>query len=221
MDPDRIDRALREGPPDEPTYVAGSFRDSSPRRGWLVVAGAAVALALVVGFVVGGGLLALRGNDVGGSPQPRILTEEDLLGTWRSDPITRQAWIDGLAEAGFDSGSIDEFLTHDPIQDEIRYTLDFFTGATFTDRLMVKAEVDGGPIADLGGGSFAVQGDGSMLFTEIVPGTPEPRCQVLTAVAIDGQRMTIQILGMENCEIDAQMAYTAFFELSPFTRQEP
>lgn len=71
MDLDRIERALREGPADEPRYVPGTFRGRSPERlPWAMAAFAAVAAtALVAALLIGVGLF-LRSLNVGPPPVP-------------------------------------------------------------------------------------------------------------------------------------------------------
>lgn len=222
MGTERIERALREGPPDEPVYVPGAFRRSGGWRAGPAIITAVVGLALVAGLVIGTGLLVLRGEDVGVSPQPRILATSDLLGTWRTDQISRQAWTDGISAAGFDSAAITAFLEHDPIQNRVRYTLEFFTSETTGDRVTIKAEYDGQPIVVLSGGGFSLEADGTLDYTEIVPGTAAPRCEVFAAPAIDdGGQLSLQILETRNCDPDAKLAHTAFFALAPFARQDP
>ena len=218
MFPERIERALREGPPDEPVYVPGAFRHARAGRSLSPFAATAVVLALVVGVVIGGGLAVLRGWNIGG---PRIVTTADLLGTWRSDEITAQAWTDGISAAGFDAASIDAFLVHDPIQDSVRYTLEFTASESTGDELSISAEYDGQPIAVMSGGSFTVQADGTLHYTEIVAGNAGPRCEVFAAVTMDDGRMSLEITRMRNCDTEEQLAHTAFFELSPYTRQGP
>jgi Galactose oxidase, central domain len=71
MDLDRIERALREGPADEPRYVPRTFGRRSPERlPWAFAAVAAVAAtALVAALLIGIGLI-LRSPNVGPSPVP-------------------------------------------------------------------------------------------------------------------------------------------------------
>jgi hypothetical protein len=66
MDLDRIERALRQGPADEPRYVPGTFERRSPKRlPWALVALAVVAAtALVAALLIGIGLF-LRSPNVG------------------------------------------------------------------------------------------------------------------------------------------------------------
>ena len=87
MDMERIERALREGPPDEPAYVPGSYRRGPGR--WIprLFAVPVIAAALVVGVVVGAGLPAVRDGGVGQAPDPVAITEA-LRGTrWTTDEM--------------------------------------------------------------------------------------------------------------------------------------
>ena len=215
---ERIEQALREDRRTSPSTCREPSVMPEPGEACSPFAAAAVVLALVVGVVIGGGLAVLRGWNIG---SPRIVTTADLLGTWRSDEITAQAWTDGISAAGFDAASIDAFLVHDPIQDSVRYTLEFTSSESAGDELAISAEYDGRPIAVQAGGSFTVQADGTLHYTEIVAGSVAPRCEVFAAVTIDDGRMSLEITRMRNCDTEEQLAQTAFFELSPYTRQGP
>ena len=56
MDDDRLERALRQRPPDEPVYVPGSHRPPRSRARWLALTVPAIVAALIVGLAIGSGL---------------------------------------------------------------------------------------------------------------------------------------------------------------------
>ena len=60
MDDDRLERALRQRPPDEPDYVPGRHRRPTSRAGSLALTIPAIVAALIVGLAIGSGLLATR-----------------------------------------------------------------------------------------------------------------------------------------------------------------
>jgi hypothetical protein len=213
MDADRIEWALREGPPDEPTYVPGSFRRSSQPGWWLAVASLSVGLALVAGIAIGIGLDVLRG-DTGGEPEPRVLVAADLQGVWESDPIESQVFVDALLARGFAQDDIDAFLEHDPFEDRVRYALRFID-----DRLIVQAAYDDLPFQTLSAGTFTILDDGSLRFIEVVDGTPVA-CEPLAAPQIDGARLTLDVLELAGCDTDGRMANTLFFEIATYSRAE-
>lgn len=217
MDTSRIERALREGPPDEPVYVPGTFRRGRTGSAWTAFVTVAVSLALVAGVAVGLGLAGL-GQRSGSPPEPTPVVMADLLGTWRTDVITRTQWIEGATAAGFDSSAISNFLEHEPIQDQVRYTAEFFTSETTGDRVSISGEYDGGPPAPLSAGAISLDSHGVMHYTEIVPGTAGPRVSVTAQVTINGGQLRFQILGLENASPDDQIANTAFFEMAPFRK---
>lgn len=214
MDAERIERALREGPPDEPAYVPGGFRGSSRPRWWFAVAGASVGLvALVVGVAIGLGLATLRDQNVGSSPEPRVLVAADLQGVWESDPITFGDWVDALRAEGFAQEEIDAFLEHDPFEDQVQYALLFFDG-----EFIVQAAYDDLPFQTLGGGTVTVDDAGVLHLVEVVDGEPIG-CEITAAADISGDRMTLRVLDLPGCNTDEQMANTLFFDIASYRRR--
>jgi hypothetical protein len=221
MDARRVERALRDGPPDEPVYVPGTFGRRRRGRTWAVVTTVAVGLALVAGVVVGVGLAWLGGPHPGRQPQPTPVVLADLLGTWQTPVVTRQEWIDRVTAAGIDSATVSAFLDHDPIQRQVRYTLEFFTSDTSGDRVSVSAEYDGGPLVPVDAGGISLDANGVVQYTEIVPGTAGPRVTVSALVTITGGQLRFQILDIQNATADDQLANTVFFELAPYMKAGP
>lgn len=213
MDIDRIERALREGPLDEPRYVPGSFRRSTQPGWWFAAAGLSVGLALIAGVAIGIGLGVLRGDFAGG-PEPRVPVAADLQGVWESDPVEHQAFVDALRARGFPQEEIDAFLEHDPFEDRVRYALRFID-----DRLIVQAAYDELPFQTLSIGTFTILGDGTLRFIEIVDGV-RAACEPLTAPRIDGDRLTMNVLELPGCVTDERIAHTLFFEIASYSRTE-
>ena len=214
MNTERIEWALREGPPDEPAYVPGAFRGSSQPRWWLAVAGASVGLvALVVGVAIGLGLATLRDQNVGSDPAPRALVAADLHGVWDSDAIPFGDWVDALRAEGFVQEDIDAFLEHDPFQDEVRYALLSLDG-----EFIVQAAYDDLPFQTLGGGTVTVDDVGILHLAEVVDGEPIG-CEITAAGEISGERMTLRVLDLPGCDTDEQMANTLFFDVASYERR--
>lgn len=214
MDTDRIETALRDGPPDEPTYVPGGFRRTSRPGWWFAVAGVAVVIALVTGIAIGTALDALRGGGVGTDPGLRPLATADLQGVWESDPIEHRAWVDALLARGFSQADIDAFLEHDPFADRVRYALRFVD-----DVVIIQAAYDDLPFQTLGAGTIAVDDDG-IRFLEVVDGV-EVACQPLVAAELTGSRLNMNVLELPGCGTDERMANTLFFEIASYSRAEP
>lgn len=213
MDVERIEAALREGPPDEPAYVPNSFRGAGP-SGWrMAMAALTVGVVLVAGIAIGSGLGLLRGN-LGDAPAPRVLTVADLQGVWQADPIAFDAWTEALLARGFSQADLDAFLEHDPFEDQVRYQLRFIG-----DRFVVQATYDEDPIQTLGSGTFTLNGDGVIHLAEVVGGG-ETGCEFTVAAEIDRSRLQMDVLDLSSCDTDEQMANTLFFDVAPYVRAE-
>lgn len=212
MDTERIETALRAGPPDEPVYVPGSFRRTGLPGWWLAVAGLSVAVALVTGIAIGTALDALRSGGVGSGPG-RDLVVADLQGVWESDPIEHRVWVDALLARGFSQADIDAFLEHDPFADRVRYALSFVD-----DRVTIQGAYDDLPFETLNPATFTIRDDG-VKFVEILDGV-EGACQPLVAAAIDGSRLIMNVLELPGCTTDERMANTLFFEIASYSRAE-
>jgi hypothetical protein len=218
MDVDRIERALREGPPDEPVYVPGSFRRGPASPLGFALAGMAVALAIAIGIVVGTGLASVWDERVGVIPEPRVLSADDLQGVWQSEVIGTQDFIEAHRARGFTQDEIDDFLSHEPVADSVRYTIRFRGGGVTIWGAFGERSPQG-----LSGGRFRVLDDGTLHYTEVVEGAPagSAPCEVLATASIEGNRLTFSILELPNCSVDAQIANISFFELSWYTRSDP
>lgn len=213
MDIERIERALREGPPDEPNYVPGTFRQARPSGWGLAVRGLAVGVALMAGIAIGTGLGLLRG-DVGDAPAPRVLTATDLQGVWQADPISFDAWTEALLARGFSQADVDAFLEHDAFEDQVRYQLRFVD-----ERFIVQAAYDQQPIQTLGGGTFTVDQAGVIHLVEVVDGL-EVGCVITVAAEVDGSQLLMDVLDLLGCGTDERMANTLFFDVASYERAE-
>jgi hypothetical protein len=211
MDTERIERALREGPPDEPTYVPGSFRRAGPAGWWFAVASLSVGIALVAGIAIGTGLDALRSGRVGGDLEPRPLVAADLQGVWESDPIERQVLEEALLARGFSQADIDVHLESLPVGDAVRYALRFVD-----DRLIAQAAYGDLPFQTLDTGTFIIRDDGLQIVVDGVDGACEP----LAAAEIDGSRLILSVLELPGCDTDERMVNMTVLEIAAYTRVE-
>lgn len=207
MEPQRIEQALRDGPPNEPRYVPGSFRRGGLSRWSLAVGGAFVAVALVVGVAAGLGIGVLRGPDanVGNPPDLEALAAE-LQGAWVSDAISRDDWVSELVSMGHDIDDVDNFLIHDPMTEDVTYFLTFSNG-----NMNVRSSLDGAPIIENSDGPYRLLPDGRFSWEDI-------GCFVTADVTVDADRLTFGPVAMESCGADERLANSAFFNLAPYHR---
>jgi hypothetical protein len=213
MDIERIEYALREGPPDEPVYVPGSFGRSHAPAWWFAVAGMLVTAAVVTGIAIGVGLDALRGNPVGGPTTPEV-TAADLEGRWLSDEIPMDEWVDELLANGFDPNDIGNFLAHDPFEQSVRYQLTFDSG-----NVTVSADYDGTGLQVLNSGEYSIQG-GVLSYVETTDAPPVvgEACRVRAVPTLDDLRIVWEDVELAGCGVDPSIAHTAFFDLAGYTQ---
>jgi hypothetical protein len=209
MDVQRIERALRAGPVDEPTYVPGSHGGGRRRSArFLTIAG--LVGAVVVGVVLGVGLSTLQRAPVpvGGVDQGRLALE--LPGRWVSDEISRDRWVSALVESGNDIDDIDNFLTHfDPIVATTHYELEFSS-----DRLAIADFADDQPRDDVASGPYQIDADGTLHYDD-------QGCFVTARFRIDGDHLMFDRIATDSCGADERIANTAFFNLVSYTRATP
>jgi len=212
MDVERIERALREGPPDEPAYVPGQFRRLSAARWNLAYTAAAVGAALIIGIGVGLTLDVLRGGGVGTQP-PAVLDPADLQGTWRSDEILFQDWVDALLERGFTTDEIAAHLEDDNSFDRsLRWEL-----IITADEMTMWGSADGAPMVLLTSDVYTILPDGRIR----IGGAGTPECQPLVVdVALDGERLTFSRPDLLGCPVGDRIAAVGFFELTGYDRVE-
>lgn len=216
MDMERIERALWEGPLDEP-YVPSSYRRGPGR--WIprLFAVPVIAAALVVGIVVGTGLPAVRDGGVGQAPDP-VAISEALRGTrWTTDEITVNAWRNALLERGFTAADIAAFLEHDPFATSVRYLLAFDDS-----RVTIQASYDEAPPITLTLGGWRIREDGMLVAAEIVDGIPPGAgCSIEALVEVGDGALAFDIADFTRCGVDARLANTAFFNLAQYAQTAP
>lgn len=207
MGPQRIEQALRDGPPNEPRYVPGSFRRDVLSQWSLAVGGAFVAVALVLGVAAGLGIGVLRspGGNVGNPPDLEAIAAE-LQGAWVSDAISRDDWVSGLVSMGHDIDDVDNFLIHDPIVKDVTYFLTFSDGT-----LNISSSLDGAPVIENSDGPYRLLPEGRLSWEDL-------GCFVTADVTVDGDRLTFEPVETESCGADERVANSAFFNLAPYER---
>ena len=207
MDTERIERALREGPVDEPRYAPGAFRRSR-RRFSLALAGSVATAALVTGVLLGVVLTQLR--EPNGGVRGRDLGElaADLEGRWVSDVISREEWINSALAAGHDRNTIDAFFLHDPIELQVQYELVFAD-----DHLQVFGAFDGSPSQGLAGGPYRLLDNGAVYYDDI-------GCFITARFKLSADRMTFEPISTESCNAEEGLANWVFFNLASYTRGE-
>jgi hypothetical protein len=209
MDLERIERALREGPVDEPIYVPGAFARRRRSIWSLAVVSAAVGAALVIGVIVGVGLSVLREPDggVGVAPDVEALAAQ-LEGRWVSDEITHDEWVSALLAMGHDIDDIDAFLLHDPIETSTHYDLVFNDGLL---TLFDTAPPD--PRLEMGDGRYELLPDGRLYYDD-------RGCFITARFTIEGDRLTFDPISTDSCGADERVANSAFFNLAGYTRAD-
>ena len=214
MDLERIEQALRGGPPDEPTYAPGSFGRPRLSAWWMALAGATVMAAVVVGIGIGVGFDAVRGP-VFGAPPPPPAVMADLEGTWVSDEISFDRWLDEVVTRGFDPNDVGEFLLHDPFEQHVRYQLAFDSG-----RVTISANYDDTGMQVLNDGEYTLR-EGVLSYVESTDRPPVigQSCGVDAKPVLDGPRLVWENVKLHGCGVDSRIAHTVFFDLLPYTLQ--
>lgn len=209
MDLDRIERALRAGPPDEPLYMPGMF--ARRRRPMLAMAAAVAVLAaaVVIGVVIGIGLDSLRGqgSSVGGPPDVALL-EAQLEGQWTSGEISRGEFISGLVEQGHQIDDVNSYLKppEPDIERSVRTRLVFSAG-----ELVIERSVDEEGWRRAAAGPYRVVSDGALWYDDL-------GCLITADFAVSDETLTFDRIGTEHCGAIERVANSAFFNLSPFER---
>ena len=213
MDLERIERALRDGPPDEPLYLPGSFGRPRLSAWWFAFAGAAVTAAIVIGIAIGVGFDVMHGPPVG-APPSSAAGIADLEGTWISDEIAFSQWVDELVERGFDPNDVGAFLGHDPFERSARYQLTFESG-----RVTISADYDETGMQVLNFGEYTLQ-EGAFSYVEATNAPPVigEACGVNARAILDGSRLVWEDVELDGCGVDSSIAHTVFFDLLPYTR---
>jgi hypothetical protein len=207
MNLERIERALREGPVDEPRYVPGAFGPA--RRFGALVLTAAVGAALVIGVAIGLGLDLLRAPSPGvGQPPPDLgELQAELAGTWISAPVTEDEYVDFMLEQGHARADVEAFLDHDPIESTLQWGLDF----DGRDNLVVFSVTGDGVTDILANGPYELLPDGRLRWVDRT-------CVLVAEFSVSADRLTFGDLALEGCVADERIAHDTFFNLaSPYT----
>jgi hypothetical protein len=207
MDGDRIERALREGPPNEPTYIPGAFRRRRPRW-WMAASATLVVATLVVGIAVGIGLSELRhpAGPGSGHADPAVVARE-VIGTWKTGPIPFSEWRSRLLGMGYQATDLDAFLVHDPMTRNVVYSLIMFPNGTLT----VTSSLDGAGFTGNSAGPYLVLDDGRITWND-------EGCSVTFSVSLKGQELTFGTVATRGCNTDERIANSAFFNLGAYSR---
>jgi hypothetical protein len=205
MDVERIERALREGPMDEPIYVPGTYRRA--KSGWSLAVGAAVLTGvLLVGIATGLGLGLLRTPAPGLGAAELVALAAKLQGTWTSAEITRQQFINSEVALGNNVDDVDNLLNHDPFASSIRFELSFADG-----RLSVSASKDGGPMLEQSGGPYRLLDTGEIYYEDL-------GCFITVRFAVNAEHLSFQRISTRSCGADERAANSGFFNLLPYSR---
>jgi hypothetical protein len=206
MDLQRIERALREGPVDEPRYEPGAYRRRRPVA-WVLFAGA-MAGALVVGVIVGLGLNLLRqpAGHVGAPVVDLETLGEELSVSWMSGSFSEADFVDYMADSGHAAMDVAAFLEHDPIPGTARWGLDFDGRG----RVVVFRTLDESRTEILNSSTYELLPDGRLRWID-------GDCSFLLEFDIVGDELTFGELTLERCapNADDRIAADTFFGLAP------
>lgn len=206
MDDEAIERALREGPVDEPRYVPGAF--GSARRLQPLVLAAAVAGALILGIVIGLGLDVLRSpsQNVGNPEIDPQTVQERLAGTWISERVTQDEFIDFMLERDHARTDVEAFLDHDPIETTLQWGLDF----DGRDNLVVFSVTGDGVTNVLANGPYEILADGRLRWVDRT-------CTLTAEFSVSAEALAFGQIEPASCNPEERIAHDAFFALgSPY-----
>lgn len=206
MNLERIERALREGPADEPIYQPGAY--TRPRvHQWLLFA-AVIAGALALGVGIGIGLDVVR-QPVGDPVELAVDLDrlgQELSGSWMSDSFTEQDFVRHMTEAGHTGQDMAAFLQHDPIPGTVRWGLDF----DGRERLVVFRTLDESRTEILTNVVYELLPDGRL---HVVEG----ECFIVMEFTIQGEELTFGPFDIDGCvpQTEGRIAFETFFGLAP------
>lgn len=201
MNLDRIERALRDGPVDEPRYVPGAF--GSARRTEPLLLAAALAGALVLGVVIGLGIGLLRAPapTVGG-PSTNSVLQEQLEGTWLSETVTQDEFVRYMLDNGHSQADLDDEW-HDPIETTLRWGLDFDGRG----RLVIFTVTGDGVTEVVAEGPYELLPDDRLRWTDIT-------CVMTANFDVSADQLSFDERDSQNCDAEERIAHDAFFGLS-------
>jgi hypothetical protein len=206
MDVERIERALREGPVDEPRYEPGSYRGRQTLQ-WVLFAGA-MAGALMVGVVLGLGLDLVRqpSGDVAAPVVDLETLGEELSGSWMSGSFTEDDFVGYMTGAGHAAEDIAAFLEHDPIPGTARWGLDF----DGRERVVVFRTLDESRTEILNNSVYELLPDGRLRWTD-------GECSFILEFTVEGEELTFGQVELDRCDPgpDDLIATATFFGLAP------
>jgi hypothetical protein len=207
MELERIEQVLRAGPPDEPVYIPGSFRQARRPGAMLAAVGLTVAAVLVLAVVTGVVLTALRltNGQVGGPVDVDDLHAQ-LQGTWLSTELTENEWVDGLVALGYDPEQVEASLSFLEPFEVIRYEM-VFDGT----HLQIFGSYDDGPFESFSGGPYELLSDGAIHYDDI-------GCFITATFDITGDQLQFDPIQTEGCVPDASLNNAVFFNLVTYTR---
>ena len=209
MNLEQIERALREGPVDEPRYVPGAFRPAHRLDRLMLTA--VVAASLVIGLVIGLALDVVRAPapNVGEpGPDPAVI-QRQLAGTWISAPVTEDEFVAFMLEEGHARADVEAFLGHDPIETTLQWGLDFDGRGN-----LVVFSVTGEGVTDvLSNSPYELLPEGRLRWVDLT--SP---CVSVAEFSVSTDRLTFGTLVSEDCNADERIAHDAFFDLaSPYS----
>lgn len=206
MNLERIERALRQGPVDEPIYLPGTHGVRRNPRLMLAIAGAVVSAALVVGVGIGIAMSAIRGPGNLGSGVDLTRLAAELEGSWLSPEITADAWTAGLVALGHDRDDVALALENFGAFERARWRLDFVD-----DHIQIFGSLDGGPFTSMSGGPYELLRDGSIRYDDI-------GCFMTIPVAVEGNRLRFGPMTTESCDADERLNNDGYFLLVDYER---
>lgn len=206
MELQRIERALREGPVDEPRYEPGGFGRRRPLS-WALFAGA-VTGALMIGVMLGLAIHLVRqpSDNVGAPAVDLERLGEELSGSWMSGSYTEDDFVDYMTDAGHTAEDVVAFLEHDPIPGTVRWGLDF----DGRERLVIFRTLDESRTGVLSNLVYELLPDGRL---RLIDG----ECSIVMTFSVEGEELTFEPFEVDGCvpETDSRIAFEAFFGLAP------
>lgn len=206
MDTERIEEALRDGPPDEPAYRQGGYR-----RRWspvllLAGVGALATTAVVTGVLIAVTLSLMRAPGGQGGGVDVLALGAELQGTWDSNEITATSWRSELMARGHTAEDVDAAHVSNGNFDRVRYRFVFAE-----QHLQVFAAFDGQPWEPMSGGPYELQADGSLLYDDI-------GCFITAMFTIDEDQLSFAPIETRSCNPEEMLNNAGFFNLVTFTR---
>ena len=152
---------------------------------------------MIIDLVVGIGLNGLHAPNQGGPVDVPALKAE-LVGSWQSDVVTREQWLNRMVATGFDINDLEAFLSHDPLGVRIQYRLTF-DGS----KLTIASSTDDAPFLVNGTGAYSLLADGTFAYVETPPpGGLGTDCELTAPFEITGDRLVFDPVTTLGCGLD-------------------